>query len=319
MAKHITFHDHKPKTLSLRDAVIEGFSGRYKSLPPKFFYDERGSALFAAICEQPEYYPPDIEQAMLGGLAGEIAELTGTGRVIFEPGAGAATKIRLLLPALQPQAYVPMDISCEFLKEAAAELVDAFPWLPVHATCVDFTHSLPIPATAPAGPRLAFFPGSSIGNFTPEAACRFLALMGDKIGRNGMLLIGVDTKKDPAILHAAYNDAAGLTAAFNLNLLHRIRSETEVDCNPEDFQHRAFYNQDQGRIEMHLVSRRRQTLRLNGYRFELLEGETVHTENSYKYTPQEFLALAAQAGLDEVRHWVGEQGLFAIYLLQGRQ
>jgi dimethylhistidine N-methyltransferase len=315
MAKKITFHDHKPKTLSLQDAVIEGFSASPKSIPPKFFYDARGSALFAAICEQPEYYPPNIEQAMLTRLADEIAELTGTGRVIFEPGAGSATKIRLLLDALKPVAYVPMDISCEFLKQAAAELVDEFPWLPVHAACVDFTHSLPIPETAPAGPRLAFFPGSSIGNFSPPEAREFLALVGDKIGRDGMLLIGVDTKKDPAILHAAYNDAAGITAAFNLNLLRRIRHEAGVECEPENFEHRAFYNRELGRIEMHLVSRCRQTLRLNGYRFELGAGETVHTENSYKYAPEEFLAQASRAGLRQVRHWVGEQGLFAIYLL----
>ncbi len=318
MAKTFTFHDHKPKTLSLQDAVIQGFSGKYKSIPPKFFYDERGSALFAAICEQPEYYPPDIEQSMLSRLAEEIAQLTGTGRVIFEPGAGAATKIQLLLPALKPLAYVPMDISCEFLKAAAEALVEEFPWLPVHAACVDFTHSLPIPETAPAGPRLAFFPGSSIGNFTPGEAREFLALVSDRIGRDGMLLIGVDTKKDPAILHAAYNDAAGITAAFNLNLLQRMRNEAGVECAPENFEHRAFYNRELGRIEMHLVSRCRQTLRLNGYCFELGEGETVHTENSYKYAPEEFIALSADAGLDLRHYWLGEQGLFALYLLQSR-
>lgn len=318
MAKTITFHDHKPKTLSLQEAVIQGFSGQSKSIPPKFFYDERGSALFAAICEQPEYYPPDIERAMLSRLAGEITELTGTGRVIFEPGAGGATKIRLLLPALKPLAYVPMDISCEFLKEAACALVDEFPWLPVHATCVDFTHSLPIPESAPTGPRLAFFPGSSIGNFTPREACKFLALVSDRIGRDGMLLIGVDTKKDPAILHAAYNDAAGITAAFNLNLLQRMRNEAGVECAPENFEHRAFYNSDQGRVEMHLVSRCRQTLRLNGYRFEFSEGETVHTENSYKYTPEEFIALTADVGLDLQQYWLGEQDLFALYLFHRR-
>lgn len=318
MAKTITFHDHKPKTLSLQEAVIQGFSGKSKSIPPKFFYDERGSALFAAICEQPEYYPPDIERAMLGQLAGEIAELTGTGRVIFEPGAGSAAKIRLLLDALKPTAYVPMDISCEFLKEAACALVDEFPWLPVHATCVDFTHSLPIPEITPTGPRLAFFPGSSIGNFTPETACQFLAMVHDKIGRDGMLLIGVDTKKDTDILDAAYNDAAGVTAAFNLNLLHRIRNETGIECNPQNFEHRAFYNSDQGRVEMHLVSRCRQTLRLNGYRFEFGEGETVHTENSYKYTPEEFIALTANVGLDLQQYWLGEQDLFALYLFRSR-
>lgn len=318
MAGKFTFHDHKPKTLSLEDAVIRGLSGRPKSIPPKFFYDARGSALFAAICEQPEYYPPDVERAMLLRLADEIAGLTGTGRVIVEPGAGAAAKIRLLLAALQPIAYVPMDISCEFLKQAASALAEEYPWLPVHATCVDFTHSLPIPESAPPGRRLAFFPGSSIGNFTPQTARRFLAMVRDKIGRDGMLLIGVDTKKDPAILHAAYNDAAGVTAAFNLNLLHRIRNETGIECDPDNFEHRAFYNSGQGRIEMHLVSRCRQTLHLNGYRFEFGAGESLHTENSYKYAPEEFIALAADAGLDLRHHWLHEQDLFALYLFQGR-
>lgn len=318
MVHPITFHDHKPVTLNLYDAVIRGLSRTPKSIPPKFFYDERGSALFAAICEQPEYYPPDVEQAMLAELAGEIAGLTGTGRVIFEPGAGAAAKIRLLLPHLKPLAYVPMDISCEFLREAACNLADTFPGLPIHATCVDFTHSLPLPKTVPSGPRLAFFPGSSIGNFTPASARDFLAMVHDRLGPDGMLLIGVDTKKDPHILHAAYNDAAGVTAAFNLNLLHRIRNETGIECRPENFEHRAFYNPEQGRIEMHLVSRRAQTLRLNGHRFEFSEGESLHTENSYKYTPQEFIHLAASAGLELQNYWLGREELFALYLFRSR-
>ena len=318
MAGRITFHDHKPKHLSLQEALIEGFSRRPRSIPPKFFYDARGSALFADICRQPEYYPPEVEQAMLSRLAGEIARLTGTGRIIFEPGAGSATKIRLLLEALQPAAYVPMDISCEFLMQAATRLVDDFPWLPVHAACVDFTHSLPIPAPVPPGPRLAFFPGSSIGNFSPQEATGFLSLVRQQLGPEGMLLIGVDTKKDPAILHAAYNDRAGVTAAFNLNLLRRMHDETGLECDPEQFRHRAFYDPDQGRIEMHLVSRRVQTLRLNGYRFEFDEGETVHTENSYKYAPEEFIALSADAGLELRHYWLGERNLFALYLLQSR-
>ncbi|AKH20804.1 L-histidine N(alpha)-methyltransferase [Sedimenticola thiotaurini] len=316
MVHPITFHDHKPVTLNLYDAVIRGLSRTPKSIPPKFFYDERGSALFAAICEQPEYYPPDVEQAMLAELAGEIAGLTGTGRVIFEPGAGAAAKIRLLLPHLKPLAYVPMDISCEFLREAACNLADTFPGLPIHATCVDFTHSLPLPKTVPSGPRLAFFPGSSIGNFTPASARDFLAMVHDRLGPDGMLLIGVDTKKDPDILQAAYNDAAGVTAAFNLNLLRRMRDEAGLACDPAQFKHHAFYNGEQGRIEMHLVSRRAQTLYLHDHRFQFCEGESLHTENSYKYTPQEFIDLAASAGLELEAHWLGREALFALYLLR---
>ena len=312
----ITFHDHKPAGLSLRHAVIEGLSAAPKSIPPKFFYDQRGSALFTELCRQPEYYPPEVEQEMLQQLSEEIARLAGGGRMVFEPGAGALTKIRLLLEPLQPAAYVPMDISGEFLRQAASGLARAYPWLAVHAACVDFTHSLPIPEPAPAGPRLAFFPGSSIGNFDPRAAVGFLRLVAGQLGRKGMLLIGVDTKKDPQLLHAAYNDRAGVTAAFNLNLLRRMRDEAGLECDPEQFEHRAFYNQQQGRIEMHLVSRRAQTLRMNGYRFEFSEGETVHTENSYKYTPQEFIALAADAGLELQEYWLGREGLFGLYLLR---
>ncbi|WP_260843295.1 L-histidine N(alpha)-methyltransferase [Sedimenticola selenatireducens] len=316
MDKTITFHDHNPRIESLQEAVIKGLSKEFKSIAPKYFYDERGSQLFAEICEQPEYYPPYIERTILSGSVDEILYLTGTERITFEPGAGEATKIRLLLDALKPSAYLPMDISCEYLKQAAAEIVDEFPWLPVHAVCVDFTHSIPIPNTAPEGNRLAFFPGSSIGNFTPNEALNFLSMVRSTIGQGGMLLIGVDTKKEPAILHAAYNDAAGVTAKFNLNLIHRIRNETGVDCDPENFEHQAFYNADLGRVEMHLISRCEQTLHLNGHRFQLHEGETLHTENSYKYSPDEFIRLAERAGLQPIRHWLDDEKLFAVYLLQ---
>ena len=311
----LTFHDHQPKQLSLYDAVIDGLSREPKALPPKFFYDERGSQLFEAICRQPEYYPPTVERQMLREIAGEIAAHTGSGRLLIEPGAGNAAKVRLLLDDLRPSAYVPMDISCDYLKSASAELVDEYPWLPVHAACVDFTHSLPIPDSAPPGPRLLFFPGSSIGNFTPLEARDFLALLRQAMGADGMLLIGVDTKKDPAILNAAYNDAAGVTAEFNLNLLHRMGRELGLDCKPEHFTHKAFYNPTEGRMEMHLVSTRRQTIRLNGHRFDLGTGESVHTENSYKYAPPEFLRLAGAAGLACVHHWLDGDRLFAIYLL----
>jgi dimethylhistidine N-methyltransferase len=316
MDKTITFHDHNPRIESLQEAVINGLSKSVKSIPPKFFYDERGSQLFAEICEQPEYYPPYVERTILSQSVDEILYLTGTERIALEPGAGEATKIRLLLDALKPSAYLPMDISCEYLKQAAAEIVDEFPWLPVHAVCVDFTHSIPIPSTVPEGSRLAFFPGSSIGNFTPNEALNFLSMVRRTIGQGGMLLIGVDTKKEPAILHAAYNDAAGVTAKFNLNLIHRIRNETGVDCNPENFEHQAFYNADLGRVEMHLISRCQQTLHLNSHHFQLREGETLHTENSYKYSPDEFIRLAEQAGLQPIRHWLDDEKLFAVYLLQ---
>ena len=305
---NVTFHDHKPEALSLHDAVVDGLSRKDKSIPPKFFYDERGSELFESICRQPEYYPPNVERHMLSQLAEEIASLTGTGRILVEPGVGSAGKVRLLLDVLRPAAFVPMDISFDYLKNVMKVLAGEYPWLPIHA-------ALPIPAETPSGPRLLFFPGSSLGNFHRKEAGDFLGMVHDMLGSDGMLLIGVDTKKSESLLHAAYNDAAGVTAEFNLNLLHRMRRELNADLDPKVFEHKAFYNGDAGRIEMHLVSTRPQKLRVNGHCFDLEAGESIHTENSYKYTPDEFLSLAKGSGFSEVRHWVDENGLFAIYLL----
>ncbi|MES9944581.1 MAG: L-histidine N(alpha)-methyltransferase [Candidatus Thiodiazotropha sp.] len=313
--ENVTFHDHKPQALSLYNAVVTGLSKSDKSIPPKFFYDQRGSELFDRICDQPEYYLPSVECRMLSDLADEIAKLTGKGRALIEPGAGSASKVRLLLDALRPSAFVPMDISFDYLKSSARALAMEYPWLPIHAACVDFTHSLPIPKEVPNGPRLLFFPGSSLGNFNPGEAGEFLRLVHDTVGEEGMMLIGVDTKKSEQVLHAAYNDAAGLTADFNLNLLQRMQQELNADIDPGVFEHLAFYNGEEGRIEMHLVSTQQQTLRLNGHRFEFEEGETLHTENSYKYSPTEFINMVTDNGFKEVRHWVDDDGLFAIYLV----
>jgi dimethylhistidine N-methyltransferase len=315
MTTSLTFHDLKPESLSLHEAVVDGFSKQNKSIPPKFFYDERGSELFEAICRQPEYYLPDVERRLLRRISPEIASLVGQERVLIEPGAGSAEKVRLLLEQLKPAAYVPMDISFDFLKASAQALVEQYPWLPVHAVCVDYTHSLPMPDSLPPNRRLLFFPGSSLGNFEPGEALGFLSMVAKALGENGMLLIGVDTKKSPEILDAAYNDAAGVTAEFNLNLLHRMRRELDADLDPEAFDHHAYYNQDEGRIEMHLISREAQRVRVNGDHFHFHQGESLHTECSYKYTPEEFLKLAGRAGFKSRRYWIDEDGLFAIYLL----
>jgi dimethylhistidine N-methyltransferase len=313
--ENVTFYDHKPAALSLYDAVVQGLSQPVKSIPPKFFYDERGSELFDQICQQPEYYLPTVERRMLAHFAEEIAELAGRGCVVIEPGAGSADKIRLLLDVLRPTAFVPMDISFDYLKSSAMALAQEYPWLPIRAACVDFTHSLPVPDDVPEGRRLLFFPGSSLGNFNHSEAGGFLRMVHHILGSDGMLLVGVDTKKSKGLLNAAYNDAAGLTAAFNRNLLHRMRDELNVDLDPDSFEHKAFYNSEKGRIEMHLISTRQHTLRLNGHHFEFEKGEQLHTENSYKYAPDEFIGLAAENGFEAVRHWVDEDGLFAIYLL----
>jgi dimethylhistidine N-methyltransferase len=312
----VTFNDHRPETLSFHDAVIDGLSREQKSIPPKFFYDERGSKLFDRICEQPEYYLPTVERRMLSRLANEIASLTGVGDTLIEPGAGSATKVRLILDALRPSAFVPMDISFDYLRSVATELAQQYHWLSVHAVHVDFTHSLPVPEEVPPGRRLVFFPGSSLGNFAPHEAGGFLNLIRDTVGDDGMLLIGVDTKKKESLLNAAYNDAAGVTAQFNFNLLHRMRHELGAELNLDAFEHRAFYNAQAGRIEMHLVSRVSQKMQINGYNFHFDQGESLHTENSYKYAPEEFLELAFDSRFTSVRHWVDSEGLFAIYLLK---
>jgi len=314
--ENLTYSDYEPKTVSFRNAVIDGLSCEQKSIPAKYFYDERGSKLFDKICEQPEYYPPSVERRMLAQLSSEIASLTGTGRILIEPGAGNAAKVRLILDALRPTAFVPMDISFDYLKSTTKNLAQEYPWLPVHAACVDFTHSLPIPEQTPEGPRLLFFPGSSLGNFDPEEARDFLVMARNTVRDDGMLLIGVDTKKSESLLNAAYNDAAGVTAEFNLNLLHRMRKELDADCNLDDFEHQAFYNSDAGRVEMHLVSKHKQELRVNGHRFNLEAGESLHTENSYKYMPGEFISLASSSSFKEVNHWVDSDELFAIYLFE---
>jgi dimethylhistidine N-methyltransferase len=316
MKNSVTFYDGKPETLNLYDAVVEGLSRPRKSIPPKFFYDEVGSQLFEAICHQPEYYLPQAERRLLQRCASEIASLTGMDRIVIEPGAGNLSKVRLLLNELRPRAYVPMDISCEYLQWMSAELSQEYPWLAIHAACVDFSHSLPLPNTVPEGSRLGFFPGSSLGNFHPPEACDFLTMVRNTVGEDGMLLIGVDTKKPVEILDAAYNDAAGITARFNLNLLQRLRRELDADVDPDSFDHRAFYNADEGRIEMHLVSQRDQVIRVNGHRFHFAPGESVHTECSYKYTPGDFQRLAQKAGFTTIKHWLAEDGLFAVYLLE---
>jgi dimethylhistidine N-methyltransferase len=312
----VTFHDHKPRELSFLDAVIDGLSQDRKTIPPKFFYDERGSQLFDAICKQPEYYLPKVERELLRNCIDEIAQLCGSGRVIIEPGAGRLIKIRLLLDKLQPSAFVPMDISGQFLKSSMQELALDYPLLSIHAACVDFTHSMPVPESVPDVPRLVFFPGSSLGNFHHGEAVAFLRMVHETLDTNGMLLIGVDTKKPTPILHAAYNDEAGVTAQFNLNLLRRINNELDADIDTENFDHHAYYNSELGRIEMHLVSRQQQQIRIDDHKFAFSRGESVHTECSYKYTPDEFLSLAAEAGLSEVKHWLAKDRLFCVYLLE---
>lgn len=311
----VTFHDFEPRIQSLHEAVIEGLARRDKQLSPKFFYDERGSRLFDGICEQPEYYVPEVERQLLAQVAGELAESIEPVTVLIEPGAGSLEKVRTLLDALRPTAFVPIDISGDHLRQAVDRLASDYPWLDIHAACDDYSQEMHLPDTVPPGRRLAFFPGSSLGNFEPADALGFLERMIRLVGEGGKLLIGIDNKKDAAILNSAYNDAAGLTAEFNLNLLARINRELDADFTVEQFAHQAFYNAELGRIEMHLISRRDQEVRVDGHRFRFTEGERLHTENSYKYLPEEFLEIAAQAGFRPLGHWTDERSYFSLYLL----
>jgi dimethylhistidine N-methyltransferase len=314
-AAAIRFHDEHPGVSSLRDEVVRGLGEQPKAIPPKFFYDERGSKLFDRICEQPEYYPTRTEIGILDQCAADIAALAGPGTVLVELGSGASKKVRLLLDALRPGAYVGVDISRDFLLQSTARLAQDYPWLQVHACCADFSRELSLPALEPTSRKLAFYPGSSIGNFEPEAAGAFLRQLRRMLLPDGALLIGVDLKKDPAILDAAYNDACGVTAEFNLNLLHRIRRELDATLDVKGFRHRAFYNVARGRVEMHLHSERDQEIRINGRRFGVHAGETIHTENSYKYALDEFRQLARQAGFRPLQAWTDPGALFSVHYL----
>ncbi|MGM0413212.1 MAG: L-histidine N(alpha)-methyltransferase [Pseudomonadota bacterium] len=299
----------------LLQAALAGLRTRPRGLSPKFFYDERGSRLFDAICEQPEYYPTRTEMTILETIREEVAELAGRDTLLVEMGAGAARKVRLLLEALEPAGYLGADISWAFLRECTERLAADYPWLDVRAACVDYSRDFDLPLD-PGGPRpLAFFPGSSIGNFHPEEARAVLARLAAALGTGAGLLIGVDLKKDPAILNAAYNDAAGVTAAFNHNLLLRLRDELGAGLDPDGFAHRAFYNPDAGRVEMHLASQGPQRIELGGELFEFEDGETIHTECSYKYTVEEFRDLGRSAGFAPRRVWTDPDELFSVHYL----
>jgi len=298
---------------SFREDVVAGLSLPQKALPPKYFYDARGSRLFEQICRLKEYYPTRCELALTRAHLASIARFAGRRCVLIEYGSGESRKSRLLIEALRPAAYVPVDISAAALGGAAARLRRRFPWLdlcPVHG---DFSRPLEIPVAAGRGRRVVYFPGSTIGNLTPEEARAFLRMTRTQLGKRGAMLVGVDLKKDANVLHAAYNDAQGITAAFNLNLLARINRELGGDFDLRRFRHYAFYNAALGRIEMHLVALARQTVRIGRLRFGFATGESIHTENSYKYSVEEFRALAGHAGFSGKRIWLDRQGKFALH------
>ena len=303
-----------PGTDGFRDDLLHGLRAKPKSIPCKYLYDEAGARLFDQICALPEYYPARVETALLRAHAKDIAALAGAGAEIMEFGAACGEKIRILLDALDhPLAYIPVDISQAWLATAIERLTTAYPALAIYPLIGDFDAPLGWP-THSHGRRIAFFPGSTIGNFTPVEARQFLRRLAGAL-RGGALLIGVDLVKDPAILHAAYNDAAGVTGAFNSNLLERANRELDADFNVAAFAHYAFYNALEHRIEMHLVSRQAQTAVVSGHAIGFAEGEAIITEYSCKYTVDEFQELAASAGFRARQVWCDPQRLFSVHWL----
>jgi dimethylhistidine N-methyltransferase len=293
--------------------VVDGLSQYPKRLPPKYFYDASGSELFEKITRLPEYYPTRTELGILRQRSGEIAALVPNGAALVEFGAGATTKVRLLLESCDFSAYVPVDISGEFLNAQADALRRDFPALAVLPVAADFTSPFALPEAAAARPKVGFFPGSTLGNFEPQEAGAFLRTAREILGRKARMIIGVDLEKDERILCEAYNDAAGVTARFNLNLLKRINGELGGNFDLSSFTHKARYDRDRHRIEMHLISRKDQTVRVLGRSFSFRAGESIHTENSYKYSLKRFTVLARESGWTPCACWTDSAGMFSVH------
>lgn len=311
--------DALPERDALLDEILTGLYQRPKSLPCKLFYDERGSRLFEEICELEEYYPTRTELGILRAHALEIIGGLDQGSVLVEYGSGAGVKTRILLDALvRPYAYVPIDISRSALTESAEALAASYPELQVRPLCADYTQELELPPDLAGRPVVGFFPGSTIGNFEPRAAIQFLRRIRQLCGREGRFVIGVDLKKERSILEAAYNDEKGVTARFNANILRVINREHGGHFDVEAFRHRAVYDADSGRVEMHLVSQRRQRVRVATSWIELEENEPIVTEHCYKFDPDQFASLAAESGFDVAGVWLDARRYFSVELLVPR-
>ena len=305
----------RPRELAspFRQDVLEGLARPQKALPPKYFYDAAGSQLFERICRLDEYYPTRVELSITKRHLADMARFAGNGCALLEYGSGESLKTRLLIRALRPSVYIPVDISADALRGAVARLGGEFSWLTVTPVVGDFSRPIELPPFPGRARRVIYFPGSTIGNLTPDEAHGFLKMSRAQVGAKGAMIVGVDLKKDANVLHAAYNDAKGVTAAFNLNLLARINRELGGDFDVKRFAHYAFYNPLAGRIEMHLVAREAQTANIGEYRFAFERGESIHTENSYKYTVAEFAALAERAGFRAVKLWLDPRSLFSVH------
>ena len=296
-------------------AVIRGLAHRPARIEPKYFYDEIGSRLFERICDTPEYYLTRTERLILQNNSSAIAAAVGKDCTVIEPGAGNAQKIRLLLNDLRPASYIPIDISAQHLQTTAESLRKEFPWLEVKPYCGDFADNFDLRDFSSKKRRLIFFPGSTIGNFEPQDLSGFLKRVLRLLQPDGLFLVGIDLIKDSALLNAAYNDAQGITAAFNLNLLHRMQRELGACVKPEQFRHRASYVAAEKRVEMHLVSLCDQEINLAGEDYRFCHGESIHTENSYKYDPVDFRQLVQEHGFHVRATWSDPQHCFSLFLL----
>ena len=317
MIEDIELLDLHPSTGDFRTEVLEGLSQSQKTLPPKYFYDDLGSRLFDQITELPEYYPTLTEFSIMRDNIAEIAGLIGPNASIIELGSGMSQKIRILLNSLKsPAAYVPVEISKGHLMDAARAFAEEYPDLDIRPVCADFTQPMRLPTPHRTPDRnVIYFPGSTIGNFYPHEAAALLRNMSDVACRGGALLIGVDLKKDRAVLEAAYNDSQGVTARFNLNLLKRIQRELDARLDVNGFAHRAIYNESLGRIEMHLVAQGVQHMVIGEQRFEFEDGEHILSECSHKYSVDEFSELAIEAGFAPRHVWTDEKRLFSVHYM----
>jgi L-histidine N-alpha-methyltransferase len=303
-------------------AALAGLLSPRKTLPPKLFYDEEGSRLFQCITDLPEYYLTRTERGLLETLAPEVTAAMPAGAVLVEYGASDESKAGFLLRTRNGSgvpicaAYVPIDVAAKGLERARARLAKSHPRLRVHVLPTDFTHPVRLPGEFAGMPRLGFLPGSTIGNFEPAEAQRLLVQLRETLGAQARLLIGVDLRKDPAVLVPAYNDKAGVTAAFNLNLLVRLNREADADFDLEAFSHRAIWNPTDSRIEMHLISHREQVVHVAGRTIRFAANETIHTENSYKYTLEDFVTLVKFAAWRACKVWTDDEGLFSVHLLE---
>src|SRR4030088_1023236 len=308
-------HRFDEQTSVFDGEVIEDLSQHPKRLSPKYFYDATGSELFEQITLLPEYYPTRTELTILRDRASEIAAIVPQGAALVEFGAGATTKVRLLLNECAFRAYVPVDISGDFLKAQAEALRQDFPGLDVYPVTADFTAPFGLPDAVKAMPKVGFFPGSTLGNFEPHEACAFMRSAREILGEGAQMIIGVDLEKDERVLYEAYNDKAGVTARFNLNVLVRINRELGGNFDTSAFIHRAIYNRERHRIEMHLISRKTQTVRVLGRSFSFRAGESIHTESSYKYSLDRFTALARGSGWTPLELWTDAAGMFSVHAL----